>query len=91
MNLPGVYLLAHFNAPILGNANPQSKEIIYIGETCEQKLAERWHQFHRCAFEGKRGYSGGISYWKAFGTKEKKHLFVASIPVLSKASLANWL
>ena len=80
INQPGVYLLAHFETPDPGNANPQAKEIIYIGETCT-RLSKRWRQFHRSAFEGKWGHSGGRSYWKTFGKEDRHRLYVASLPI----------
>jgi hypothetical protein len=81
IDAPGVYLLAHFKKPPLGNADPQTREVIYIGETCDQSLKKRWRQFHRCAFEGKEGHSGGKTYWKIFADKGGENLFVAAFPV----------
>jgi len=81
IDAPGVYLLAHFKKPPLGNADPQIQEIIYIGETCNQSLKKRWRQFHRSAFEGKEGHSGGKTYRKIFAGKDGENLFVAAFPV----------
>ena len=36
--------------------------VIYIGETCDQNLAQRWYQFNRSAFEQKPGHSGGWTF-----------------------------
>ena len=77
---PGVYLLAHFYAAPAGRANPQAKEIIYIGETCNNSLTGRWRQFHRSAFEGKYGHSGGTTYRQVF-SGQGDNLYVAAFPV----------
>src|SRR4030042_2744103 len=77
---PGLYALAHFVKPP-STVDLQTREIIYVGETCDQSLRQRWGQFHRCAFEGKKGHSGGITYWKLFGGKTIDQLFVAGFPV----------
>jgi len=77
---PGIYVLAHFAKPP-STVDLQAQEIIYIGETCDQSLRQRWGQFHRCAFEGKDGHSGGITYWKLFDGKHIERLFVAAFPV----------
>jgi len=55
---------------------------LYIGEMCDQPLKERWNDFHRSAFEGKKGHSGGKTYWKLFGGKGREDLFVAAFPVV---------
>jgi hypothetical protein len=68
-NLPernrcGVYLLARFpnTLPVATEqADPFADHVIYIGESCTS-LAHRWRQFHRSAFEGKFGHSGGATY-----------------------------
>jgi len=78
-DLPGVYLLAHFDRPRRGPANPQSWRIIYIGETCN-RLRDRWVQFHHSAFEGKNEHSGGMTYRRKRKCKRKK-LYVAAFPV----------
>jgi len=80
INYPGVYLLAHFDATPTARANPQAKEIIYIGETCDNSLMGRWRQFHRSAFEGKYGHSGGATYRQVFGG-QGDNLYVAAFPV----------
>jgi len=76
----GVYVLARFKKPPMGKVNPLSKEIVYIGETCDTSLRGRWNQFNRSAFEGKFGHSGGTTYRSTFGDKGTK-LFVAGLPV----------
>ena len=78
---PGVYLLAQLPIAPDGDANPQEKEIIYVGETCDRSLRTRWNEFHRCAFEGKSGHSGGTTYWNIFGGQHVERLFVAALPV----------
>ena len=81
VDYPGIYVLAHFKTHPVGDADPLAQEVIYIGETCDQLLRVRWNQFHRCAFEGKRGHSGGMTYWRVFGGKGGENLFVAAFPV----------
>src|SRR5215210_2804136 len=71
-HLPGVYLLAHWDAAPPSRVDPLSQEIVYIGETTDQSLMGRWQQFHRAAFEGKPGHSGGMLYHEAFGDDEDK-------------------
>jgi hypothetical protein len=74
---PGVYLLAHFEQPPLGPADPLSKEIVYIGETCDQDLAKRWRQFNRSASTGLKAHSGGRTY-HANRSSRMDQLFVAA-------------
>ena len=78
---PGVYILAHFTTLPAGNGDPQAQEVIYVGETCDQSLRVRWNQFHRCAFEGKDGHSGGKTYWRVFDGKGAEKPYVAAFPV----------
>lgn len=78
-DLPGVYLLARFETRPPHGVDPQSREIIYIGETCK-KLVSRWRQFNRSAFQGRGGHSGGRTYRrKRFGSEQD--LYVAAFPV----------
>lgn len=79
IDLPGVYILARFTTPPRGNADPHTKEVVYIGETC-QTLEKRWRQFHRAAFEEKNGHSGGKNYRRTFGGNGD-NLFVAAFRV----------
>jgi hypothetical protein len=78
---PGVYVLAHFATPPPGNANPQTREIIYIGETCARTLKERWNGFHRAAFGKGKNHSGGKKYQEKCGGNGND-LFVAAFPVV---------
>ena len=83
---PGVYVLAHFNKPPRRAANTRVREVIYIGETCGQSLRKRWRQFHRSAFEGKDGHSGGKTYRthrESFGRAWRDSLCVSAFPVNS--------
>ncbi len=80
INLPGVYILAKFKKIPEGNANPNDKNIIYVGETCDQTLKKRWYQFNNSAFRDKDGHSGGWSYESTFGDKGDD-LYVATLPV----------
>jgi hypothetical protein len=77
---PGVYLLACFATPPQGPADPQSEEIVDIGETCHQSLRDRLNQFNRTAFKGKFGSSAGKTYQETFGSKAEE-LYVAVFPV----------
>ncbi len=77
---PGVYVLAHFVKPP-STVDLQDGEIIYIGETHGQTLRSRWGQFHRCAFKGKEGHSGGITYRNLFREEKIEQLYVAGFPV----------
>lgn len=76
---PGVYLLAHFNRIPSGRANPYTRQIVYIGETCGS-LKSRWKQFERTAFQGKEEHSGAITYRKVIGGRGN-NLYVAAFPV----------
>ena len=81
IDAPGVYLLAHFQMPPLGSADPQAQEIIYVGETCDQTLQTRWNNFNNAAFHGKKNtHSGGETYREMFGDNDEQ-LFVAAFPV----------
>jgi len=77
---PGVYLLAHFKNPPDGAADPSDHRIIYIGETCDNALRGRWRQFHRSAFQGKSGHSGGETYRETFGDRGDQ-LYVAAFAI----------
>ena len=83
---PGVYILARFTAGCPATVDPLSSEVIYIGETCNQTLKKRWHQFNRSAFEQKPGHSGGQTFDTAFcdepGASTDACLHVAACPVL---------
>jgi hypothetical protein len=82
IDLPGVYLLAHFTDQPPMSLNPHAQEIIYIGETCNQTLRQRWYQFNRCAFHEGRGHSGGIKYRKLFAGRYKDRLYLSAFPVI---------
>ena len=79
-NRPGVYLLAKFKKVPKGRANPLDNHIIYIGETCDNFLKQRWAKFHISAFKGKFGHSGGSSYRYIYGDNGR-NLYVAALPV----------
>jgi hypothetical protein len=80
VDFPGVYLLAHYDSTPIGNANPLAREVIYIGETCDNSLSGRWRQFNRAAFNEGAGHSGGVTYRQLYGSR-LKDLFVAALPV----------
>jgi hypothetical protein len=73
---PGVYVLAHFNQPPQA-VRPTDGHIIYIGETCDQTLRQRWARFDRSAFRGLGGHSGGRTYYRIYHGKRRRQLFVA--------------
>lgn len=54
--------MGKFNNPPEGNADPKSREVIYIGETCKRTLKKRWNEFHKAAFKGGDRHSGGKNY-----------------------------
>jgi hypothetical protein len=66
-HLPGVYLLALFDGVPPRDADPLSHDLVYIGATAEGSLMHRWQQFHRAAFEGKPGHSGGLLFHEIYG------------------------
>lgn len=81
INQAGVYLLAHFRQCPSGPARPTSKQVIYIGETCDNTLRGRWAQFDRTV-RGKSGHSGGWTYRQRFkASRPRNDLFVAAVPV----------
>ena len=77
---PGVYLLAHFDVAPSNLADPQAQQIVYIGETYDRRLIDRWRNFHRSASTGKHAHSGGSTYRELFGDSASK-LCVAALPV----------
>jgi hypothetical protein len=80
---PGVYVLAIFEDDPPTQVNPETREIIYVGETCSNSLRKRLEQFNRSAFLGKKVHSGGRTYRRIIGGSGQ-HLFVSIIS-------ANWL
>src|SRR5258708_21233941 len=79
-NLPGVYLLAQFDQPPLDPVEHTAQEVVYIGETCNRKLTQRWYEFGRSAFEAKYGHSAGWPYCdKCYDQGEQ--LYVSAFPV----------
>lgn len=81
IDYPGVYLLAHFRDHKPLNANNLPKEVIYIGETCNQTLQIRWRDFNSCAFANSNGHSGGVKYRKDFEGEGQDYLYVSAIPM----------
>lgn len=81
---PGVYLLAKCNRRP-SRVYPLAKQIIYIGETCNQTLWSRWRQFHCAAFEGRPGHSGGLTFGAHFSSRRSSAagdgLYLAALPV----------
>lgn len=79
-HLPGVYLLARWEGGLPSDVDPLAQTIVYIGETTDQSLMGRWQQFHRAAFEGKPGHSGGLLYRDTFGDEEEGLYVAAFVP-----------
>ena len=73
---PGVYLLGRFLGGAPHKVNKLDKNIIYIGETTST-LGKRWAQFHRSAFLGRKGHSGGCTYRKRY-KNEGDNLYVTA-------------
>jgi hypothetical protein len=80
MGEPGVYLLAHFETVAPGAANPRDPRIVYIGETHDDNFNNRLNAFHRCAFQGKEGHAGGITYHDKFPNATGENLYLAIYP-----------
>jgi len=82
---PGVYVLARFDETPCTEVDPTAAEIIYIGETCSQTLADRWYQFGRSAFQQKSGHSGGWTFAATYCDNRvmppPAWLYVAALPV----------
>ncbi len=76
---PGIYILAIFKHGAPKVVDPLASEVVYVGETSGQDLRSRWNQFHRSAFEGKFGHSGGTNYRKMIGDGFR-YLYVAGLP-----------
>jgi len=74
----GVYILAKFKDAPEEEADFLDKNIIYVGETCNNSLKGRWYQFDRSAFQSKDGHSGGWSYNDEFGDSGDD-LYVAAL------------
>lgn len=79
VDLPGVYLLAHFQTAPDGPADPTDKQIIYIGAT-DRPLTERWRDFDRVISGKTDNHSGAKTYRKLFGHRIDD-LYVAALPV----------
>lgn len=79
-HLPGVYLLARWEARAPSTVDPTSQQIIYIGEATDQSLMGRWQQFNRAAFVGKPGHSGGMVYRNTFGDEGETLHVAAFVP-----------
>lgn len=75
---PGLYLLARFETPPEGFADPSAREVIDIGETTRRAIRARLDYFHRAAFCGARGlHSAGETYRRLFPDRGE-NLFVAA-------------
>lgn len=78
---PGVYLLARFRGVPPEAADPLDEAVIYIGESTDRTIQNRFYEFHRSAFEAKFGHSAGWTYASCFEDKGVR-LFVAVFPVI---------
>jgi len=81
IDAPGIYILAQFKKPPIGNADPQVQDIIYIGETCDRTLKKRWGNFHHAAFQGKKGIHSGGETYREILNDNGDNLYVAAFPV----------
>ena len=81
ISAPGVYVLTHSHGHPPSSSNPISHPVIYVGETSNQTLADRWRQFSRSATTGKRSHSGGRTYFVRFGPERIDELYVCALPV----------
>lgn len=88
IELPGVYLLAHFQAVPEGPADPAAEQVVYIGAT-DRSLADRWRDFDRVIAGKAENHSGGVTYRKLFGHRIED-LFVAALPVRLHKRLSWW-
>lgn len=79
--LPGVYLLAHFDSIQPGRVDPTTREVVYIGQTAANSLKRRWTNFEKSATTGKSSHSGGRNYHDAFPQSELARLHVNPLPV----------
>jgi len=81
--LPGVYLLAHFES-LPRSVDPMDKRVIYVGEThsSDQGLKWRWQGFQRSAF-GPRpsSHAGGNTYREMFDPTHVANLYVSALPI----------
>ena len=81
IDAPGIYILAQFKKPPIGNADPQVQDIIYIGETCDRTLKKRWDNFHHAAFQGIKGIHSGGETYREIVNDNGDNLYVAAFPV----------
>lgn len=63
----GVYLIARFQQPPAGPADPLEESIVYIGESSGGRLRDRWRAFARSAFGTRGRHRGGKRYRETFG------------------------
>ena len=79
--LPGVYLLAHFDAVQSGRVDPTAREVIYIGQTARGSLKRRWSKFEKSATTGEFAHSGGRNYHETFLQSDLRRLYASPLPV----------
>jgi hypothetical protein len=73
--LPGVYVVAaNVSQPV--QVPPDDRRVLYIGETVNQTLAKRLHQFKR-SIDGKGGHSGGDTLRKLRREYRHKRLWLS--------------
>lgn len=65
----GIYIIARFDQKPKGVANPNAKEVLYIGETHgkSQSIHKRLNTFFKAARSGAGNHSGGCRFNKLFG------------------------
>lgn len=83
LSRPGVYLLGRFSSLAPPQRPSLSSKLIYIGETCGQKLSGRLYQFERSAFRGIEAHSGGSTFASIYKVRNDKPswLFISLLPV----------
>lgn len=82
LSKPGIYLLGRFTVSAPTGKPDFSSKLIYIGETCGQKLGRRLYQFQRSAFLGIEAHSGGSTFAREYSIKsEPSWLYLSIQPV----------
>lgn len=97
--LCGVYVLGLFTdkVKVPSKVNPTAKEVVYVGESCDQSIGARLYQFGRSAFQKKNGHSAGWTFNDEFlGGKTIKSapqwLHVAILPIeREEPSKSAWI
>jgi hypothetical protein len=83
LSRPGVYLLGRFSSLDPPRRPTLSSKLVYIGETCGQKLRGRLYQFELSAFRGIEAHSGGSTFSSTYRVANDRPswLFVSLLPI----------